>query len=168
MGKTICAWCGELLHDGLWPISHGICPACSASLLSDQKPNLGRYLDLLDGPVALVDGDATLLAANGNLRRLLNKESGELLDRKVGEVFACAHALLPGGCGQTTYCSHCVIRTSVTETLASGTSVIAAAATLSHASGDELTLRVNTERLGKAVFLRIDGLPGAGGKRAAD
>jgi len=168
MAKTICAWCGDVLHDGSGPISHGICPACSASLLSDQKGNLGRYLDLLNGPVALVDGDVTVLAANGQLRRLLNKAAAELQDLKAGEVFNCAHALLAGGCGKSASCSSCVIRSSVTGTLASGESVIAAPATLIHPSGEEMRLRISTERFGAASLLQIDGLAGAAGKQESD
>jgi hypothetical protein len=26
--RLVCAWCGEILREGVEPISHGICPTC--------------------------------------------------------------------------------------------------------------------------------------------
>lgn len=33
--KVICAWCRVVLRDGNLPISHGICPTCSAKLAAE-------------------------------------------------------------------------------------------------------------------------------------
>lgn len=38
--KTICAWCGHVLHMGAddAPVSHGICSACAKNLLMQASP----------------------------------------------------------------------------------------------------------------------------------
>ena len=28
--KVVCAWCGKTMHDGVEPVSHGICRPCLA------------------------------------------------------------------------------------------------------------------------------------------
>ena len=28
--KVVCAWCGKTMHDGVEPVSHGICRSCLA------------------------------------------------------------------------------------------------------------------------------------------
>ncbi len=35
--KTVCAWCGALIHAGpTTPVSHGLCPPCSAKLVNTE------------------------------------------------------------------------------------------------------------------------------------
>ncbi len=165
MAKTICAWCGDLLDGGPGAISHGLCPSCSKGLLSEQRSNLGRFLELFDDPILLIDGEREVLAGNGSLRRLLGTEDGQLENHTFGELFGCLHALPPHACGDDEPCAECAVRASVAKTLATGQGVIGAAAALSRAGGEELRLRFTTERVGEALFLRIDGIAGAAGMR---
>jgi hypothetical protein len=33
-GPVICAWCEELMEEGIGPVSHGMCPTCHADFMA--------------------------------------------------------------------------------------------------------------------------------------
>ena len=35
--KVVCAWCDDVVREGVLPISHGCCPTCAAGLLADLE-----------------------------------------------------------------------------------------------------------------------------------
>lgn len=37
--KVECAWCGQVLREGVLPVSHGICPNC----LDDMTPKVSAH-----------------------------------------------------------------------------------------------------------------------------
>lgn len=154
---TICAWCGSLLEEGSGPVSHGICPSCSEGLLSQQRANLRRYLDLFDEPVALVDGEAAVVAAGRGLGTLVNRDPEELTRLTPGELLDCASATDAGGCGSDRSCESCGLRSAVRSTFQSGEPIVRAVATVRQRVGGELRFAVTTERFGNAVLLRLDG-----------
>jgi hypothetical protein len=49
MIKSMCAWCGKVLREGLEPVTHGTCRACeleiyekNKSITPDEKAELAR------------------------------------------------------------------------------------------------------------------------------
>ena len=32
--RVICAWCEEVMEEGIGPVSHGMCPACHTAFLA--------------------------------------------------------------------------------------------------------------------------------------
>jgi hypothetical protein len=49
--KVKCAWCGNLIRDGIEPTSHGICPVCLESELRNHGSKHG-----FPGQEALANG----------------------------------------------------------------------------------------------------------------
>jgi hypothetical protein len=122
-----------------------------------------EFLDGLGAPVAVVDGDTVLKAANRKLCELVKQDLSWLRGKKGGDVFECAYARLPEGCGQTIHCSACAIRRAITETLNTGIGLDRVPASLQQgAPGRErpVELLVSTERVGSYVLLRVDMLDG--------
>ncbi len=160
-----CAWCGDALDDALGegpsqPVSHGICAGCERELArGDFSVPLERFLESLDAPVLLVDMErgGRVRAANraGFEAAGSSRERGR--DRLLGEVFECANAVLPGGCGRTVHCSGCAIRDTVTRTARTGEAVTDVPATLTPEGADgTIDLRISAERVGGHVLLRLD------------
>lgn len=161
----VCAWCRKVLGtvDGefasLFPVTHGVCPQCSVRLMESMSAGAVRqFLESLDAPVALVDDDMRILAANGAACELLGRERAEVERLKGGDAMECANADVPGGCGQSPQCRSCVIRNSVRHTHETGLPVKDAPAYPEVREGDgtrRLSLNISTERVGGAVLLRI-------------
>ena len=119
-----CAWCG--IHIGFVGseddprISHGICPECSNSLLTNSISNLRLLLDKLPGSILLVNKDVVVATANSGTEKMLGKDHADFEGMLGGQVIDCIHSSEPGGCGKTSYCSKCVIRKAVLDTLQTG------------------------------------------------
>jgi PAS domain-containing protein len=141
-------------------VTHGICPACSDHFFGDvDLPPLRRFLDRLEAPVLLVDGEGAVLTANRAARELLGKSLPEIEGRRSGEVVECARARLPGGCGRTAHCAACTIRVAVGETFATGVSregLCVVEGTAPFGDRTSSVVRISTERVGETVLLRID------------
>jgi len=120
---------------------------------------MAEFLDALSAPTLLVNQDRQVICANQQAQRLLGKELHEITGRLGGEVFACEHAELPGGCGQTVHCRTCAIRNAVMHTAATGEPCkrVPAYRDLGQLS-DEKTVRfyVSTEKDGEVVLVRIE------------
>jgi hypothetical protein len=163
--KKVCAWCKkelESVHLQKHPgngITHGICANCKGNIFFQMGVDLGVYLDSLKQPIVVVDQEGTVVTGNDQVRRLLQKELPEIEGYKGGDVFECAYARLPEGCGNTIHFSGCTIRRTVMETHETGKSFLRVPATLRRGTPEDMTnikLLISTEKAGDMVLLRID------------
>ena len=163
--KRVCAWCRTELGrvdsqaDYENAITHGICENCSTNLLFQMGVELGEFLDSLKLPVVVVNGTGTIMTANHHARAMLRKGLSEIAGYKGGEVFECAYARLPEGCGKTMHCSGCTIRRTVMATFGTGRSCLKVPATLNRKNPEDpekIKMLISTEKLDDLVLLRID------------
>jgi PAS domain-containing protein len=142
-------------------ITHGICPDCVSNLKFQTGTDLKSLLDTLAIPVLVVNRAGVVEAANQEAEALLQKNGSEIEGRRQGDVFECAYARLPEGCGQTTCCSGCAIRQSVQATYATGRSLHRVPAYLKNgvpAPVGRIHMHISTEKVGEVVLLRIDDI----------
>jgi PAS domain-containing protein len=145
-------------------VSHGMCDTCARRMEAGTRQTARDFLEQLDTPVFLTDGDVRIVAANSAARALVSKGDAEIEDRLSGDVIECANAYKPGGCGNTVHCKACAIRNTVTETMNTGRPQhrVAAFQTLRTDDGEvEKQLRISTERAGSFVLLTIEDESGA-------
>ena len=121
---VVCAYCRKTISDergGSCDVSHGMCGSCADHYerLWSGMP-LSEYLDTIDQPVVVVNGDGCVMGANQKLAQLLGRDRVELRGLMGGEAFACVHSLLPEGCGKTVHCRECTIRRAVQTVAKSG------------------------------------------------
>ena len=163
--KRVCAWCRKELGrahsqaDSANVITHGICGNCKDNMLFQMGVELTVFLDSLKLPIVVVNRGGTIVTGNTQARTLLEKGLPEIEGFKGGEVFECAYARLPEGCGNTTHCSGCTIRRTVMETYGTGRSFLRVPATLNRNTPQDpkkIKLLISTERLDDLVLLRID------------
>ena len=163
--KRVCAWCRKELGRADSQassediITHGICEICRDNLLFQMGVELGVFLDSLKLPVVVVNRGGTIVTGNDQAKALLRKGLPEIEGFKGGEVFECAYARLPDGCGNTMHCSGCTIRRTVMETHSTGRSCLRVPAMLYRNTPEDpekIKLLISTERLADLVLLRID------------
>ena len=163
--KRVCAWCkkelGRVDSQANFEnvITHGICEKCRDNMLFQMGVELGVFLDSLKLPVVVVDRGGTIVTGNDQAKALLRKGSPEIEGYKGGEVFECAYARLPEGCGNTMHCSGCTIRRAVMETHGTGKSLSRVPAMLHRNTPEDperIKLLISTERLADLILLRID------------
>ena len=163
-----CAWCDT--HLGATSVeasppgrnSHGICADCSSSLLDETGTPLEEFLRGLGVPVLLVSDNVEVLHANQAALGVLGKSADAVTGRLGGEVFECANADLPGGCGRTIHCSACVLRHTVETTYQEGTPQVRVPASLQARAGDgpgSIDLLITTARVGGHVLLKVEPAP---------
>ncbi len=166
-----CGWCGKQLDDSpgvdgeagnpQQPVSHGICPDCQDNLAFQMGVDLHKYLDSLKTPVVLVDQSGSVVAANAVMLSVLGKESSDIHGFPGGDVFECAYARLPQGCGHTVHCSGCTVRRAVMRTFETGISEIRTPAVLIRDNDgipEQYDLAISTEKVGDKVLLQIDAM----------
>ena len=167
--KRVCAWCNKNM--GATPseieaenvITHGICLECADRIYSERSIELTSFLDRLDAPVVLVDETGSVKDANKEARRFLQKELSDIEGFQGGDVFRCAYARLPEGCGNTVHCSGCTIRNTIMDTLQTGKSHLKIPAYLNRGVPDDhkkIDLLISTEKVKGVVLLRIDKVSG--------
>jgi hypothetical protein len=125
------------------------------------------FLDDVAVPVALVDGEGRVRAVNDKAQAMIGRKTEQIEGLPGGDVFQCAYARLPGGCGNTVHCSGCAIRRTVMETHATGLAQSRVPATLKQqtaAEPQEVRLLISTDKLGDCVLLRIDRRQDEGGR----
>lgn len=163
--QRICAWCRTLLGEapgGDPPAAaptHGICERCRDNLETQLGVSLERFLATLPEPVIVVDGDCRFVDANQPALDLMGKNLFRCSGLPAGDVFECAHARLPEGCGRTIHCNGCVIRASVSETWRTGNECIDVPAVLNrHPSHADNTLyfRISTKKVNNLILLKIE------------
>lgn len=160
----VCLWCQEPLdssRDGRSPsgIASEVCRACLDNLDFQMGVDLRRYLDSVRAPVVAVSADVVVLVANEAARAMLGKGLPEIEGRLGGEVFECAYARQPGGCGGTIHCSGCALRSSVVHTWTTGQALVGVPACLrkeTSAAAQPIQFQISTEKAGGIVLIRID------------
>lgn len=163
--KRTCAWCDKDM--GITPtetpsesiITHGVCPECADKLYAELGLELTIFLNKLAAPVVVVDETGTIQTANRQARTLLRKDLPDIQGYKGGDVFECAYAKLPEGCGNTVHCSGCTVRRTVMNTFQSGESKLRTPAYLNRGTPEscrKTDLLISTEKVKDVVLLRID------------
>ena len=163
--KKMCSWCkidmgnvsSEFFSEAA--ITHGICDICFEKFFGPQKIKLLDFLDSLDAPVIVVNSIVCIMSANKQARAFLQKELTDIEGFRGGDVFECAFAKLPGGCGNTVHCDACTIRNTVIDTFQSGKSHLKTPAYLLRGIPDnyqEIQFVISTEKVKDVVLLRID------------
>jgi len=163
--KRVCAWCNKdmgVVEGGTHPnteTTHGICRGCSDNFEFQQGVPFQRYIDSLPHPVLVVDRHVVVKAVNRSACEALGKEPLEMVQHLGGNVFECAHARLPEGCGNTVHCSGCVIRRSVTRTYETGEPLTGVPAVLRRGGKGcprDIAFTITTVRSGNVIMLRVD------------
>lgn len=156
---AVCAWCGKVTRgEGAGVVSHSMCAEC-AFQLEYRKVPLANLLERLPGPVCAVDGKGQVLAVNQSLCDTLGSDAGEMVSKRLGDVFHCVHA--PGGCGETVHCTGCTIRRQVNQIRRTGAarSRVPAYTFVEGPDGPQrLELELSTELLGETVLVRLDSV----------
>lgn len=163
MNRT-CIWCErEWSFDEDEPqlaVTGATCRECRETLFQPQTAqSLAAYLDRLDAPVLLMADDVRVLGCNTAALALLGKGAAEVRGQLGGNVIACAHAQLPGGCGNTKHCEACTLRHLITSTHRTGAShrnVPADQDIVLPTGIRAMRYVVSTEKAGNFVLLRID------------
>jgi len=140
-------------------ITGSVCEECLDHLGAQSGVPLRDFLDGLGVPVLAVDGDVVVKMANKPLLSLLGKGLSQVRGQRGGDVFECAYARLPGGCGKTVHCSGCAIRRAVTETFVTGRSLQQVPAYLNRDMVTQflqLGMLISTEKVWGMVLLRVD------------
>ena len=162
--RRICAWCKKELkprEDMAMDkeITHGICSICALKLTQDVTRSTSDILDLISEPVLLVDSQGIVKAANESGLHLLGKDRSVIEDQLGGDVFECAYAGLPNGCGKTEHCKTCAIRNVLMDTLLHDRSYhrVPAFQKIRTPSGEKIMrFYISTEKVGERILLRID------------
>lgn len=140
-------------------VTHGLCVSCMDLLTLDVPASVKELLDIIIEPVFVLDNQGIVKTANDSGLRLLGKDSGSVEGYLGGNVFGCAFANLPEGCGRTEYCKTCAIRNIVMDTLAFGRGYtnVPAFQNIRTPNGNRIMrFNVSTERLDNYILLRID------------
>jgi hypothetical protein len=175
--KKVCSWCrrdmGTVSIESNFEnaITHGICAECLDSFFGPHQVRLLDFIDGLKVAVVVVDVTGSVTSANKLAQSQLNKELPDIKGFKYGDVFECAYAALPGGCGNTIHCDGCTIRHLVMDTFQTGKSHLKEPAYLIHGlpeENQEIQCLISTEKVKDVVLLRIDKFekPGEQGKGA--
>ena len=167
--KRVCAWCdkemGSVKSESSLPsdnvITHGICDDCKSNIRFQTGANLQSFLDSLKVPILVVDSEGVVKTANMKAQSVLGKDDVGIDGYRSGDVFECANARLPGGCGHTMHCSGCTIRRTVMETHSTGKAFFKVPAYLNKRTPEALEpeticFLISTKKVGDMVLLRID------------
>lgn len=158
--KVICSYCekdlGEkepLENEG---VSHGMCSPCRTHFRRQWKGlSLSDYLDAFSFPVAVVDGNVRMIAANRPMAALAGRAPEELVGLLGGEVVECAYARRAGGCGRTIHCKTCTIRGAVARTFETGEPCIRLPASVDRHDG-RVRFLISTSKRGPAVEVLLE------------
>jgi PAS domain-containing protein len=118
-----------------------------------------HFLDGLRAPVLLIDENGQVVSANQRAEKLTGKKYEDMHGLPGGEVFECAYARLPGGCGHTEHCKGCAIRNAVMWTHRSGDSIRELPAyqdIVVEGEVQKLRFLISTEKMGRTVLLRVE------------
>ena len=144
-------------------ITHTICMECATKVFADVGSDLTNFLNTLGVPVILIDAQGTVCTASIQAQELLGRSMPQIQGRRGGEVFLCAYASLPGGCGNTDHCEACTIRNTVTDTYRTGASHCKTPVYVDRGAPggtNRIGFLISTEKRGNYVVLRIDEVDG--------
>ncbi len=165
MIRHLCANCqvelrpAEQLDDKQEQISHGLCPACMAKVMSRLGQSLKEYLNEFSEPVLVLDKYSLVITTNNAGERVLGKNVPELTGYLGGDVLGCLHAKEPGGCGATLHCLSCVIRNTVKDTYQTGCEHqnVPACMDIDTISGPrKKSYNISTEKVDDLVLLKLE------------
>jgi hypothetical protein len=167
--KRICAWCSRDMGDvhTAQPenaISHGICRDCLDNLTFQGGVTIQTYIDSISIPIivlAIQRGRAIVRAVNKRASLTLRKQPEEMVQHLAGNVFECAYARHPEGCGGTVHCSACAIRKSVLRTFETGEPQRMVPAVLRHEQNGmppQIVMHITTVKAHDMVMLRIESM----------
>jgi PAS domain-containing protein len=158
--KLVCSYCRTHLGDK--PpldderVTHGMCPECDEHFHRQWSGlKLGEYLDAFDVPVAVVNEERRLVAANQSMADLIGKSQRDVFGLLGGEVMECVYARLEAGCGKVVHCGTCTIRRTVERTMATGESFSRVPAHVDQ-DGGRTHLVISTQKRDGVVELRIE------------
>lgn len=165
--RKVCSWCAK--ETGTAPsnihsdniITHCICKECLNNVVESlaERAKLIDFLNRLDAPVVMVNTLGCVSSANNNALTIIQKELQDVEGFSGGDVFECAYAKLPEGCGKTIHCNGCTIRNTVMDTLLTGQSHLETPAYLNRGNPEdtcEIQFLISTEKVNEVVLLRID------------
>ena len=144
-----------------YPITHGICDACSQTVLEEVSEPLQQFIHRLEMPVLMINAETLVVTGNRLAQEILGKDLQEIEGQTGGRVIQCTHAFKPEGCGKGQHCQSCTIRRTVTETFKTGKPCIGVRAYPDIQLGAEVKtyhIQITTQKLGDFVLLRIDDL----------
>lgn len=165
--KKICSWCnldlGTVSVESSYEdaVTHGICTECLNTFFGPRRVGLLDFIDGLDAAVVVVDAAGRVQSANKLAQGLLHKELPAIVGFQGGDVFECAYATLPGGCGNTIHCDGCTIRNTVMDTFRTERSHFKKPSCLTRGTLDnhqEVRFLISTEKINDIVLLKIDRL----------
>jgi hypothetical protein len=156
--RLVCSYCHRVIRAdpqaGVTDVSHGMCDACARHFdRLWEGMSMDEYLDDLDHPVLLTDGDGRVLAMNAKLAELIGADREACRGLASGEAFACPRSRLPEGCGRTVHCRECAVRRAVESVARTGKSTERAPAYLDVAAG-RIDLRISA-RPAKAGIVQV-------------
>ncbi|WP_163338582.1 PAS domain-containing protein [Desulfopila sp. IMCC35008] len=97
--------------------THGMCSDCHSRVMRQLEGiSFADLLDDFDKPVAIINEEGRIAAANNKALQMLGKPLEEVQGFLGGEAMECAYARLPEGCGNTIHCSACTVRNLVEDT----------------------------------------------------
>lgn len=140
-------------------VTQGMCSLCTFQLTQDVSRVVRELLDIIPEPVLVFDSNGIVKAANKNGLKLLGKKSDEIEGYPGGNVFDCAFANLPEGCGRTDHCKTCAIRNIVMDTLMHGKGYknVPAFQNIRTPKGNRIMrFYISTEKVDELILLRID------------
>ncbi len=168
--KRVCAWCNRemgIVENSEQPdsvISHGVCPHCVNNLTFQGGVSVQTYLDSIPIPVVMVgiyQERIIVKAVNKSACAALGKEPQEMGQHLGGNVFECANARLPEGCGRTIHCSACTIRRTVLKTYETGEPQSLVPALLKQEKAGvpaSIAMYISTVKAENMVMLRVDNM----------
>jgi len=141
------------------PVTPDLCPQCVDYLELREVADVCDYLENLPAPILVLDGDNAVRGANSEARKAVSLDLPEITKLRGGDVFECAHAQLPGGCGRTVHCSGCTIRKAIIETLRSGepkSKISVEVVQRKDGQDRRVPFQISTQRLANCVLLQIE------------
>ena len=149
----------ESLYNGL--STHGICDNCTDNIEFQMGVPLEKFLNTLPVPIVIIDRDCRFINANQPALDIIGKDILLCRGGLTGDVFECAYARLPEGCGKTIHCSGCVIRSTISETWQTGKEFVDIPAILdSYVSSQKAAQRfhISTKKINNLVLLKMEAV----------
>lgn len=144
----------------LKPVTTNLCPQCLQYFELREVADICQYIENLPAPILVIDGNNMIKGANTQACKAVSIDLPHILNLRGGDVFECAYAHLPEGCGKTVHCSGCQIRRAVLNTLATGKPSLGVSVELvQRVDGKDrkVTIEISTQRVANCVLLRVDG-----------
>jgi hypothetical protein len=142
------------------PVTPDLCPRCLDYFELREVVDICQYIENLPAPILVVDGENAIRGANTEACKAVCRDLPHILRLRGGDVFECAHARLPGGCGRTVHCSGCTIRRAILDTLSTGTALSKVSVDVLQNTGGsdrKVNFQISTQRMANCVLLQIEG-----------